>query len=58
MTHSARLPSLVTHDVHESLEIVDYIYFVSEGRIVAHGTPDEIRASKDPFVYQFVQCRS
>ena len=45
---------MVTHDVHESLEIVDYIYFVSEGRVVAQGTPDEIRNSTDPFVHQFV----
>ncbi|MBV1774523.1 ABC transporter ATP-binding protein [Burkholderiaceae bacterium DAT-1] len=45
---------VVTHDVIESLEIVDYVYFVSEGRIVAQGTPDEIRASDDPFVRQFV----
>lgn len=45
---------MVTHDVHESLEIVDYIYFVSEGRIVAQGTPDQIRESQDPFVHQFV----
>ena len=26
---------VVTHDVYESLKIVDYLYFVSEGRIVA-----------------------
>ena len=47
---------MVTHDVHESLEIVDYVYFVSDGRIVAKGTPDEIRASSDPFVHQFVSA--
>lgn len=47
---------MVTHDVHESLEIVDYVYFVSNGRIVAKGTPDEIRASSDPFVHQFVHA--
>ena len=47
---------MVTHDVQESLLIVDYIYFVSQGRIVAQGTPDEIRASKDPFVHQFVHA--
>ncbi len=47
---------LVTHDVHESLAIVDYVYFVSAGRIVAEGTPDEIRASRDPFVHQFVHA--
>jgi phospholipid/cholesterol/gamma-HCH transport system ATP-binding protein len=45
---------MVTHDIHESLQIVDYIYFMSDGRIVAQGTPDQIRASKDPFVHQFV----
>ncbi|MFO1282030.1 MAG: ABC transporter ATP-binding protein [Burkholderiales bacterium] len=45
---------VVTHDVYESLKIVDYLYFVSEGRIVAQGTPDEVRGSKDPFVRQFV----
>ena len=47
---------MVTHDVQESLLIVDYIYFISEGRIVAAGTPDEIRASTDPFVHQFVHA--
>lgn len=45
---------VVTHDVYESLKIVDYLYFVSEGRVVAEGTPDEVRASADPFVRQFV----
>ena len=45
---------LVTHDVQEALLIVDYVYFVSDGQIVAQGTPDEIRASEDPFVHQFV----
>ena len=45
---------LVTHDVQESLKIVDYVYFVSEGVIVAEGTADEIRASGLPYVHQFV----
>jgi phospholipid/cholesterol/gamma-HCH transport system ATP-binding protein len=49
---------VVTHDVYESLKIVDYLYFVSEGRIVAEGTPDNVRASKDPFVRQFVDGES
>lgn len=49
---------MVTHDVVESLQIVDYVYFVSEGRIVAEGTPDEIRASADPFVHQFVHAEA
>jgi phospholipid/cholesterol/gamma-HCH transport system ATP-binding protein len=45
---------VVTHDVYESLKIVDYLYFVADGRIVAQGTPAEVRASNDPFVRQFV----
>jgi phospholipid/cholesterol/gamma-HCH transport system ATP-binding protein len=45
---------VVTHDVYESLKIVDYLYFVSEGRVVAQGTPTEIRASGERFVRQFV----
>ena len=45
---------VVTHDVQESLKIVDYIYFVSEGVIVAEGTAAEIRASDLPYVHQFV----
>jgi phospholipid/cholesterol/gamma-HCH transport system ATP-binding protein len=49
---------LVTHDVYESLKIVDHIYFVSEGEIVASGTPDDVRASTDPFVRQFVDGRA
>lgn len=47
---------MVTHDVMESLQIVDYVYFVSNGRIVAQGSPDEIRASEDPFVHQFIHA--
>jgi ABC-2 type transport system ATP-binding protein len=34
---------VVTHDVYESLKIVDYLYFVSEGKIVAEGSPDELK---------------
>jgi phospholipid/cholesterol/gamma-HCH transport system ATP-binding protein len=45
---------VVTHDVHESLALVDYVYIMSAGKVVAEGTPEEIRASTDPFVHQFV----
>ena len=55
LTDTLGLTSIVvTHDVHESLKIVDYVYFVSEGVIEAEGTPDQIRASGLPFVHQFV----
>ncbi len=55
LTDALGLTSLVvTHDVQESLKIVDYVYFISNGVIEAEGTPDEIRASGLPFVHQFV----
>jgi phospholipid/cholesterol/gamma-HCH transport system ATP-binding protein len=45
---------IVTHDVQEALGVVDYAYFMAAGRVIAQGTPDEIRASGEPFVKQFV----
>ena len=45
---------VVTHDVQEALELVDYVYYLSDGKIVAHGTPEEMRAMKEPLVHQFV----
>jgi len=48
---------LVSHDVHESFLIADYVYFLSNGAIVAEGTPDEMRQSQDPYVKQFVHAQ-
>jgi phospholipid/cholesterol/gamma-HCH transport system ATP-binding protein len=45
---------IVTHDVVESLQIVDYLYFVAEGRVVGEGTPEQIRATELPVVHQFI----
>ena len=45
---------VVTHDVQEALDIVDYVYYLSEGVMMAHGTPEQMRASTDPLVHQFV----
>jgi len=45
---------VVTHDVEEALKVVDYVYYLSEGRIVAQGTAEELRAHVDPLVHQFV----
>lgn len=45
---------LVTHDIPETFEIADYVYFIANGKIAAQGTPDDLRVSTDPFVKQFV----
>ena len=44
---------VVTHDVRESMRILDYCYLMAEGRIVARGTPQEILASEQPYARQF-----
>ena len=49
---------LVSHDVHESFQIADYVYFLSQGRIVASGTPAQMQASDDPWVRQFVHAQA
>ena len=45
---------IVSHDIVEAMQMVDYLYFVSDGVIMGEGTPDEIRGSGLPFVKQFV----
>ena len=45
---------IVTHDVQEALGVVDYVYFMAAGKVIAQGKPDEIRQSREPFVRQFV----
>src|SRR4029079_16610074 len=45
---------IVTHDVQEALHVVDYVYFMAAGKVIAQGTPDEIRATPEPYVNQFV----
>ena len=47
---------LVTHDIPETFEIADYVYFIANGKIAAEGTPDDLKASTDPFVQQFVSA--
>jgi phospholipid/cholesterol/gamma-HCH transport system ATP-binding protein len=46
---------VVSHDVLECLQIVDYVYLVAGGVIVGEGTPEEMRRSSLPYVRQFVQ---
>jgi len=45
---------VVSHDVDETFLIADHVVFVANGRIVAQGSPAEMRASTDPLVQQFV----
>jgi len=48
---------VVTYDVSESLKVVDYVYVISDGVVVGEGTPQEVLASKDPYLDQFLRAR-
>jgi phospholipid/cholesterol/gamma-HCH transport system ATP-binding protein len=45
---------VVTHDMHSAFRIADQMIMLHRGRIVAHGTPEEIKHSSDPLVQQFI----
>jgi phospholipid/cholesterol/gamma-HCH transport system ATP-binding protein len=46
---------LVSHDVTEVVTIADYIYLISNGKIIAQNTPEKLLADSDPNVKQFMQ---
>ena len=45
---------VVTHDVKTTFEIADYVYMISNKKVAAQGTPDELMKSDDPYVRQFL----
>jgi phospholipid/cholesterol/gamma-HCH transport system ATP-binding protein len=48
---------IVSHDVHETSAIADYIYVLSEGKVVGQGTPAQIQQSNSDWVQQFMNGR-
>lgn len=47
---------VVSHDLDETFRIADQVIILANGRIAAQGTPQEVRASTDPLVHQFVNA--
>jgi len=47
---------VVTYDVHEALQVADYVYVINDGTVLGKGTPQEITASPDPYLKQFVNA--
>jgi phospholipid/cholesterol/gamma-HCH transport system ATP-binding protein len=45
---------VVTHDLGSAFRIADRIGVLIRGRLVLQGTPDEIRAAKDPRIKSFI----
>jgi phospholipid/cholesterol/gamma-HCH transport system ATP-binding protein len=55
LNHELGLTSIVvSHDVKETAEIADYIYLISEGKVVGQGTPQELDVSESDWVNQFM----
>jgi len=46
---------IVSHDVAETLDISDYVYLISDGKVAAQGTPEQIRASGEASIRQFLE---
>ncbi len=45
---------VVSHDVRETAEIADYIYVISQGRVIEHGPPGRLMQSRSEWVRQFL----
>lgn len=46
---------IVSHDVDECLKLADYVYILSQGNIVGHGTPTDIKRASNPNIQQFIK---
>lgn len=58
LNDAAGLTSIVvSHDVRETASIADYLYVISQGRIIAQGTPAEVEADDSQWVRQFMDGR-
>lgn len=49
---------VVTHDMESAYAIADRIALLAAGQVIVEGTPEEIRASDDPLVQQFIHGRT
>ncbi len=47
---------IVSHDVKETAAIADYLYLISDGQVVEHGTPQDLSHSASPWVDQFMHA--
>jgi phospholipid/cholesterol/gamma-HCH transport system ATP-binding protein len=47
---------VVSYDAQEALKVIDYVYFIADGVVVAQGTTEQVKTSTDPFVRQFIHA--
>ena len=46
---------VVSHDVKETCAIADYVYLVSGGKVIEHGSPEQLAQSDSEWSQQFMQ---
>ncbi|WP_313077414.1 ABC transporter ATP-binding protein [Melaminivora sp.] len=47
---------IVSHDLEETFRLADHMVILGPGNVAAQGAPEEVRASTDPLVHQFVRA--
>ena len=47
----------VSHELEQTLAIADHVIILANGRVATQGTPEEVRHSTDPLVYQYVNAQ-
>lgn len=48
----------VSHELEQTFAISDHVVILANGKIAMEGTPDQVRQSTDPLVYQYVNALS
>ena len=46
----------VSHELEQTLAIADHVIILANGKVATQGTPEEVRHSTDPLVYQYVNA--
>jgi phospholipid/cholesterol/gamma-HCH transport system ATP-binding protein len=46
---------VVSHDIQETADIADYIYVLSDGKVIGSGTPASLLANPSPRIQQFIK---
>ena len=47
---------VISHDIHETVSIADYVYVLSAGKVVGRGTPAELAKADNEWVRQFMNA--
>jgi len=49
---------VVTHDMGTAFVVSDFIVMLGKGRVLMKGTPDQLRATTDPYVRDFIDGKA